>query len=74
MYGKITSTSLEGGSLSRGVYQCQTGRIENLINTNRVINAINSMAGFKFPKAAGPTMVQDKMMKFILQIIAEKSK
>ena len=30
------------------------------------------MAGFKSPKAAGPTMVQDEAMKSILQTVAEK--
>ena len=71
MHGKMTSANLEGGSLSRGAYRHQTRRIENVINTNRVINAIKSMVGFKSPKAAGPTMVQDKIMKSILQIFAE---
>ena len=66
MHGKMTSASLEGGSLSRGTYRRQTRRIESVVSTNRVVHAINSMAAFKSPKAAGPIMVQNEIVKSIL--------
>lgn len=60
------------GVTIRGAYRRQPRRIENVISTNRMINIINSIVGFKSPKAANPTMIQNKIIKSILQIIAEQ--
>ena len=60
------------GSLSQGAYRRQNRRADNVFNANKVISAVNSLGGFKSPKAAGPTVVQDEAMRSILRTVAER--
>ena len=54
------------------MYRRQVRRADNLSRANRVVEAVNSLGGFKSPKEGSPTMVRFEALQGIFKSVASK--